>query len=84
MDYSIHDAIEAGFTKVVFIIRHDIERDFKSVIGNRIEKVCGRLGVEVGYAFQEVTSVPDFDRKDDVKKRTKPWGQDMLYWLVMG
>lgn len=74
MDYSIHDAIEAGFNKIVFIIRHDIEDDFKSVIGNRIEAVCNQLGVEVGYAFQEVTNVPNFDRKDEVNDRTKPWG----------
>lgn len=40
MDYSIHDAIEAGFNKVVFIIRKDIENEFKDVIGNRIEAVC--------------------------------------------
>ena len=37
MDYSIHDAIEAGFDKIVFIIRHDIEEAFKEAIGNRIE-----------------------------------------------
>ncbi|SEQ96128.1 hypothetical protein SAMN05421767_11243, partial [Granulicatella balaenopterae] len=40
MDYSIHDAIEAGFNKVVFIIRKDIEDDFKEIIGERIEAVC--------------------------------------------
>ena len=47
IDYSIHDAIAAGFKKVVFIIRHDIENDFKSVIGDRIENICKPLGVEV-------------------------------------
>ena len=52
MDYSIHDAIEAGFNKIVFIIRKDIEADFREVIGNRIEAVCAARGVEVGYAFQ--------------------------------
>ena len=43
MDYSIYDAIEAGFDKVVFVIRKDIEKDFREVIGNRIEKIyrCG-------------------------------------------
>ena len=40
MDYSIHDAIEAGFNKVVFVIRKDIEEEFKKVIGDRIEAVC--------------------------------------------
>ena len=48
MDYSIFDAIEAGFNEVVFVIRHDIEQDFKEIIGNRIEKV-----IPVKYAFQE-------------------------------
>ncbi len=38
MDYSIHDAMEAGFDKIVFVIRKDIEEDFRRIIGNRIEK----------------------------------------------
>ena len=46
MDYSIHDAMEAGFNKVVFIIRRDLEKDFREIIGNRIEKL-----IEVEYAF---------------------------------
>ena len=40
MDYSIHDALEAGFNKVVFIIRKDLEEEFRRVIGERIEKMC--------------------------------------------
>ena len=40
MDYSIHDALEAGFNKIIFIIRKDLEKDFKEIIGNRIEKIC--------------------------------------------
>ena len=40
MDYSIHDAIEAGFNHVVFIIRKDIEKEFKEVIGDRIASIC--------------------------------------------
>ena len=40
MDYSIHDALEAGFNKIVFIIRKDLEKDFKENIGNRIEKLA--------------------------------------------
>lgn len=39
IDYSIHDAITAGFSSIVFIIRHEIERDFKAVIGDRIEAI---------------------------------------------
>ena len=67
MDYSIHDALEAGFNKVVFIIRKDLEKDFKEVIGNRIEKIT-----EVEYAYQELNDLPEgFSVPDG---RTKPWG----------
>jgi dTDP-glucose pyrophosphorylase len=74
IDYSIHDAIAAGFNRIVFIIRHDIEKDFREVIGNRIEKVCAAHKVEVAYAFQELSDVPDFSGKEKVAGRTKPWG----------
>ncbi len=67
MDYSIHDALAAGFDRVVFIPRRDLYDEFRAVIGDRIEKVC-----PVAYAFQE---------KDDLPagytcppERTKPWG----------
>lgn len=70
MDYSIHDAIEAGFNKIIFIIRRDIEADFKEVIGNRIEAVCKKLNVEVDYAFQDMKDIPG----DFPEGRTKPWG----------
>ena len=67
MDYSIFDAIKAGFTKVVFIIRKDLEKDFKEVIGNRIEKL-----IKVEYVFQELDALPEgFVKPAD---RTKPWG----------
>ena len=67
MDYSIHDALEAGFDKIVFIIRKDIERDFREIIGNRIEKVAN-----VEYAFQSIDDLPDgFSVPEG---RTKPWG----------
>ena len=59
MDYSIHDAIEAGFDKIVFIIRHDIEEAFKEAIGDRIEKICAGLGIEIDYAFQALENVPE-------------------------
>ena len=72
MDYSIHDAIEAGFNKVVFIIRRDIEKDFKDVIGNRIEAICAAHGVEVGYAFQSLEAIPQGYTVP--QGRTKPWG----------
>ena len=67
MDYSIHDALEAGFNKIVFIIRKDIEADFKEVIGNRIEKIA-----DVAYAYQELDKLPEgFSKPAD---RTKPFG----------
>lgn len=68
MDYSIYDAIEAGFDKVVFVIRKDLEADFKEVIGNRIEKI-----IDVAYAYQEVTDIPE-TYKALYADRTKPWG----------
>ena len=67
MDYSIYDALEAGFNKVVFIIRKDLEEEFKEIIGKRIEKIT-----EVEYAFQEREDLPEgFTCPAD---RTKPWG----------
>ena len=72
MDYSIHDAIEAGFNRIVFIIRRDIEQDFRDVIGNRIEKVCFALGVETAYAFQEMDDIPAGETLPEERK--KPWG----------
>lgn len=51
MDYSIHDAIEAGFNHIVFIIRKDIEKEFKKCIGDRIATICNSRNVTVDYAF---------------------------------
>ena len=68
MDYSIYDAMEAGFDKVVFVIRKDLEKDFKEVIGNRIEKV-----VEVAYAYQEKDDIPE-PYHTKYAERKKPWG----------
>lgn len=72
MDYSIHDAIEAGFNKIVFIIRKDIEADFREVIGERIEAVCAQRDVEVAYAFQSLDAIPEGNVVPE--GRTKPWG----------
>ena len=67
MDFSIHDALEAGFNKIVFIIRKDIEKDFREVIGDRIEIIC-----DVEYVFQSLDDLPEgFEKPAD---RTKPWG----------
>lgn len=77
MDYSIHDALEAGFNKIVFIIRKDLEDDFKEIIGNRIEKIA-----PVEYAFQELTNLP---RGYSVPEgRTKPWGTGQAVLSVKG
>ena len=72
MDYSIHDAIEAGFNKIIFIIRKDIEDAFKEAIGDRIEKICDSLGVEIAYASQELGNLPE--GVELPADRTKPWG----------
>ena len=68
MDYSIYDALEAGFDKVVFVIRRDLEKDFREVIGRRIEKIT-----EVAYAYQEVEDTPS-EFREKFPDRTKPWG----------
>lgn len=70
MDYSIHDAIEAGFDHVVFVIRKDIEAEFREVIGDRIAAVCAAKGVTVDYAFQDLHDIPG----SFPEGRTKPWG----------
>lgn len=70
MDYSIHDAIKAGFNKIIFVIRKDIESDFRERIGSRIESVCRKTGVEIDYAFQDLNNVPG----EVPTGRTKPWG----------
>lgn len=67
LDFSVYDAVKAGFTKVVFVIKHAIEKDFKEMVGKRI---AGRVKVE--YAFQEVDKLPDgYVCPAD---REKPWG----------
>ena len=68
MDYSIYDAKKAGFDKVVFIIRKDIEEEFKAVIGDRIAKE-----MEVAYVYQEISDVP-CKYQMLAEQRQKPWG----------
>jgi len=77
LDYSVYDAIRAGFGKVVFIIRPDIEADFKKAIGNKLE---GQIDVE--YVFQTLEKIPDTLTEAGLSAvalakaegRTKPWG----------
>lgn len=72
MDYAIHDAIEAGFNRVLFIIRHDIEELFEQIIGSRVRPVCEKMGIEVLLAYQEKTDLPGgYICPAD---RVKPWG----------
>ena len=67
LDFSVYDAVKAGFTKVVFVIKHAIEDDFKAMVGKRIAK-----RVKVEYVFQETDALPEgYTCPDD---RTKPWG----------
>ncbi len=61
LDFSVYDAKKAGFDKVVFIIRKDIEADFKELVGSRIEKM-----IDVDYVIQDTTELPE--------GRTKPFG----------
>ncbi|HEX4342757.1 MAG TPA: sugar phosphate nucleotidyltransferase [Verrucomicrobiae bacterium] len=67
IDYSIFDAMRAGFGKLVFVIRHDIEQQFREIVGTRFEK---RIPVE--YVFQELDKLPHGHTLP--AGRTKPWG----------
>ena len=67
LDFSVYDAVKAGFTKVVFVIKHAIEKDFKEFVGNRIEKK-----VKVEYVFQEIDKLPEGYTCPET--REKPWG----------
>ena len=67
IDYSVYDAIKAGFTKVVFIIRTDFEQEFKSKITDKYE---GQIQVE--FAFQDLNDLPD--EFTCPEGREKPWG----------
>ncbi len=77
MDYSIYDALKAGFDKIVFIIRRDLEKDFREVIGNRIEKVA-----RVEYAFQELGDLPEGFSVPEGRK--KPWGTGQAVLSIKG
>lgn len=67
MDFSIYDAVKAGFEKVIFIIKKENEQDFKEKIGNRLEQ-----RIEVEYVFQDIANLPEgFEVPEG---RVKPWG----------
>ena len=67
LDFSVYDAKRAGFTKVVFVIKHAIEKEFKEIVGSRIEKK-----IKVEYVFQEIDDLPN--GLVPPAQRTKPWG----------
>ena len=73
IDYSVYDAIRAGFDRVVFIIRRDIEELFKSTIGARVEK-----RIQTDYVFQSTDQLPV--RTGDFPGRTRPWGTAQALW----
>ncbi|MEG1103942.1 MAG: nucleotidyltransferase, partial [Oscillospiraceae bacterium] len=66
IDYSIFDARRAGFETVIFIIKHEIEADFREAIGNRLSKI-----MNVKYAFQQLDNLPSGYTVPE--GRTKPW-----------
>ncbi|MEA4966294.1 MAG: NTP transferase domain-containing protein [Oscillospiraceae bacterium] len=75
IDYSIHDALEAGFNEVVFIIRPDLRREFDEMIGDRLTGLVGRYRAleRVSYVYQELTDLPEgFGYL--ANERLKPWG----------
>ena len=67
IDFSIYDAIKAGFSKIVFVIKHAIEKEFKEVIGDRISQF-----IDVEYVYQELDKLPE--GYSIPEGRTKPWG----------
>ena len=67
IDFSVYDAVKSGFSKAVFIIKKDIEKDFREVCGKRIEKI-----IDTEYVFQGYDSLPDWFEVP--KERTKPYG----------
>ncbi len=73
IDYSVYDAVKAGFDRIVFIIRKDIEQLFKSTIGERVSQ-----HIAVDYVFQSVDNLPI--RSGDFGDRTKPWGTAHALW----
>src|ERR1041384_3268157 len=77
LDFSVYDAIQAGFGKVVFVIRHDIEDDFKRIVGKKWEKK-----IPVRYVFQELGMVPEGFKVPE--SRQKPGGTGQAIWVAQG
>jgi hypothetical protein len=75
LDYTVRDARRAGFERVVFIIRHEFEAEFRAKVGARFE---GKM--ELAYAFQELSSLPDGKRPPPA--RVRPWGTGHALWCA--
>lgn len=75
LDYSVYDALRAGFDRVVFVIRRDFEKEFREKIGARYEP-----RVEVGYVFQDLADLPGGRKMPE--GRTKPWGTGHAIWTA--
>lgn len=73
MDFSVFDAVQAGFSKVVFIIKEQLFEDFKEVIGDRVSKY-----VQVEYVFQKLDDLPEGFTVPE--GREKPWGTATPFW----
>lgn len=67
LDYSVYDAIKAGFNKVIFVIKHEIEEDFKNIIGTKYDSK-----IKVEYVFQDIDNIPNGYEVPEGRK--KPWG----------
>ncbi len=77
IDYSVFDAIRAGFGKLVFVIRKDIEQAFKEFVGARFEK-----HIPVEYVYQELDKIPSGFKVPE--GRTKPWGTTQAVLMTEG
>lgn len=77
LDYSVYDALQAGFGKVIFVIRHDIEDDFKRLVGRKWESKA-----PVRYVFQELGMLPEGFKAPE--GRQKPWGTAHAVWVAQG
>lgn len=75
MDYALYDALAAGFAKVVFVIRHDFESDFRAMVGRKYES-----RVAVDYVFQELDALPPGFAVPS--GRTQPWGTAHAIWCA--
>ncbi len=75
LDYSVFDAIRAGYSRVVFVIRRDFEEEFRDKVGAKFED-----RVDVGYVFQQLNDLPE--GFDVPAERTKPWGTGHAIWCA--